>query len=250
MALIQFTCLEITFKLKLDSMKSSSRTLIILILTFVISLNIHAHAWEKDSVAISNYENIAKSIYHSLGNNDLSLEAFSFAYLGYKQLLLKDVLEKKNILTIIDFNKSSKEERLFIIDLQKRIIIHESLVAHGKNSGWDIPKSFSNAANSHQSSLGFYVTGETYMGKHGLSLKLDGLEKGINDNARKRHIVIHSADYVSDSFIHQVGRLGRSFGCPSLPSENYNEIIDLIKERSVIFIYSKQKEYFNKSAFL
>ena len=135
MALIQFTCLEITFKLKLDSMKSSSRTLIILILTSVISLNIHAHAWEKDSVAISNYENIAKSIYQSLGNNDLSLEAFSFAYLGYKQLLLKNVMEKKNILTIIDFNKSSKEERLFIIDLQKRKIIHESLVAHGKNSG-------------------------------------------------------------------------------------------------------------------
>lgn len=231
-------------------MKIFLRTLVIFILSSVVSLNIHANTWENDSSVVSEYNNIAKSIYQSFENNDLSFEAFSFAYQGYKQLLLKEVMEKKNILTIIDFNKSSKEERLFIIDLHKQKVIHESLVAHGKNSGWDIPKSFSNTANSNQSSLGFYVTGETYMGKHGLSLRLDGLEKGINDNARKRHIVIHSADYVSAGFIHKAGRLGRSFGCPSLPSENYKQIIDIIKERSVIFIYSKQKEYFNKSDFL
>lgn len=226
------------------------RTLVIFILSSVVSVEIHAKTWENDSAVVSNYDSIASSIYQSLGNSDLSSEAFSFAYQGYRQLLLEKVMEKKNILTVIDFNKSSKEKRLFIIDLHKQKVIHKSLVAHGKNSGWDIPKTFSNAANSYQSSLGFYVTGETYTGKHGLSLKLDGLEKGINDNARKRHIVIHSADYVSAGFILKAGRLGRSFGCPSLPSENYQEIIDIIKDRSVIFIYSKQLEYFNKSDFL
>jgi hypothetical protein len=157
---------------------------------------------------------------------------------------------RENILTIIDFNKSSTEKRFFIIDLKKQEIIHESLVAHGKNSGWDIPESFSNVINSKKSSLGFFLTGETYTGKHGLSLKLDGLEKDINDNARKRHIVIHSADYVSNLFIDKFGRLGRSFGCPTLPSENYNKIIDLIKNKSLIFIYSNQKEYFSKSEYL
>lgn len=239
-----------TFKLILNSMKIFRRILVILILISVISQNIHADTCDNDSAVTSNYGSIAKSIYLALDNNALSYEAFSFAYLGYKQLLMKEVMEKKDILTVIDFNKSSKKERLFIIDLDKQKVIHESLVAHGKNSGWDIPKSFSNVANSNQSSLGFYVTGETYMGKHGLSLKLDGLEEGINDNARKRHIVIHSADYVSDGFIDKVGRLGRSFGCPSLPSKNYEKIIDIIKEKSVIFIYSKQKEYFNTSHYL
>ena len=124
------------------------------------------------------------------------------------------------------------------------------MVAHGKNSGWEIPKSFSNQSNSYKSSLGFYLTAETYTGKHGLSLRLDGMEKGINDNARKRHIVIHSADYVSYEFTKKIGRLGRSFGCPSLPAKNYNKVIDLIKDKSVIFIYSPQPDYLTKSELL
>lgn len=203
-----------------------------------------------DSLHFSNYDSLAHCIYQSLENRNLSFETFSYAYLGYYQLFLKDAIKKKNILTIIDFSKSSTEKRLFIIDLKKQEIIHESLVAHGKNSGWDIPESFSNVINSKKSSLGFFLTAETYTGKHGLSLKLDGLEKDINDNARKRCIVIHSANYVSDQFIDKVGRLGRSFGCPTLPSENYNKIIDLIKNKSLIFIYSNQKEYFSKSKYL
>ena len=208
------------------------------------------HASGTDTDAMTNYDSLARAIYQNLDTEELTYDAFSNAFTGYQQLISQDLVEKRNIITIIDFNKSSKEERFFIIDLSKQDVIHESLVAHGKNSGWDIPSSFSNKANSYKSSLGFYITGETYKGKHGLSLKLDGLERGINDNARKRHIVIHAADYVSESFAKKIGRLGRSFGCPSLPSENYNQIIDLIKDKSLIFIYSNQRDYFIKSEYL
>lgn len=229
-------------------MNSFNKVFITFLLASIIPLQLFA--WRIDSTRMTSYDSLAEFIYQQLKSEDLSFAAFSNAYKGYHQLLDDNLIEKSNILTIIDFNKSSKDERFFVIDLSKHKLIHESLVAHGKNSGWDIPSSFSNLANSYQSSLGFYITGETYIGKHGLSLKLDGLEKGINDNARKRHIVIHSADYVSESFVEKIGRLGRSFGCPSLPAENYNIIIDLIKDKSLIFIYSDQKDYFNKSAFL
>ncbi len=221
-----------------------------LIFILGISFNTHGFNIKSDSSSLIKYDSITVSLYHALENEDLSLDAFALAYHGYQKLIAEQVVDKKNVLTVIDFNKSSKEDRFFIIDLQKHKIIHESLVAHGKNSGWDIPESFSNMANSFKSSLGFYLTGETYQGKHGLSLKLDGLEKGINDNARERNIVIHSADYVSESFIDKVGRLGRSFGCPSLPAKNYKEVIDLIKEHSLIFIFSNQLDYLRTSKFL
>jgi len=218
---------------------------IFLVPTFTIGATI-----ESDSVGAINYYSRSISIYRSLGTTDLSYKAFYYAYRGFYKLKSMVNDSKKNLLTVIDFNKSSKEDRFFIIDLSKKEILHESLVAHGKNSGWDIPTTFSNLANSYMSSLGFYITGETYFGKHGLSLKLDGLEKGINDNARNRHIVIHAADYVSNQFIKQVGRLGRSFGCPSLPIEHYSEVIDLIKNKSLIFIFSDQKEYLSSSKYL
>ena len=225
-------------------------TFILMLFSFFAGKS-HALCMELDSARFSNYDSLAHQVYKSLlDNRGLSFETFSYAYQGYWQLASEDAIEKKNILTIIDFNKPSTENRLFIIDLEKHTIIHESLVAHGRNSGWDIPESFSNVINSKKSSLGFFLTAETYTGKHGLSLKLDGLEKDINDNARKRHIVIHSADYVSNRFIDKAGRLGRSFGCPSLPFENYDKIIDLIKNKSLIFIYSNQKEYFALSEYL
>ncbi len=192
----------------------------------------------------------AKFIYQSLQNEHLSFEAFQYAFEGYSKFLDRNILEKANIITLIDFDKVSNEDRFFIIDLKNFKILFESLVAHGRNSGDEIATSFSNLANSYKSSLGFYLTGETYNGQHGLSLKLDGLEPGINDNARTRNIVIHSADYVSQSFIEKNGRLGRSFGCPSLPAENYNAIIDTIKGKSLLFIYSGKTDYLNRSEYL
>jgi hypothetical protein len=120
--------------------------------------------------------------------------------------------------------------------MDKNKILFNSLVAHGKNSGDLYAEQFSNKNESFQSSLGFYITNETYIGEHGLSLKLDGLERNKNDNARNRAIVIHGADYVSNDFIKKHNRLGRSFGCPSLPTEVSEKIITTIKNKSCLFI--------------
>jgi hypothetical protein len=170
----------------------------------------------------------------------LSFDIFSTAILGYRQI---DNFRKKNILTIIDYSKPSTEIRFFVIDLENKQLIYKCLVAHGKNTGANVAKSFSNQSQSLKSSLGFFITAETYYGKNGYSLILDGLEKSINDNARSREIVIHGADYVSQKFINEYGRLGRSWGCPALPLEITNEIIDKISEGSCLFIYGVDNYY-------
>jgi hypothetical protein len=137
---------------------------------------------------------------------------------------------------------------MWVIDLEKNIVLFQTLVAHGRNTGEEYAKEFSNQAESFKSSIGFYATGEIYKGKHGLSLKLDGLEKGLNDNARKRAVVIHGADYVSESFIKQNKRLGRSQGCPAVPVEMNEKIINAIKDKSCLFLYhpSAKQEILSK----
>ena len=189
------------------------------------------------------------SIYNELNNSDLKFEVFDYALDGYLRLISQDKLVNSKYLTIIDMNMSSNSKRLFIINMDEKKIEHQSIVAHGRNSGGEFAKLFSNTINSHKSSIGFYKTAETYIGKHGLSLRLDGLEFS-NNNARKRAIVIHSADYASVSFIKKYGRLGRSFGCPALPKENYKEIIQKIKAGSALFIYSSNQNYLENSRFL
>lgn len=188
-------------------------------------------------------------VYESLISKTFSLpskESFIKALEGYYQLNEKGTF-KKPLLTVIDFSLSANEKRLWIIDLSLNEIVHQTYVSHGRNSGNEFAKSFSNIPESYQSSLGFYTTAEPYYGKHGYSLRLDGLEKGINDKARERAIVIHGADYVSESFIAQNGRLGRSLGCPALTQEESKMIIDLIKEKSCLFIYYPSQDYILKS---
>jgi hypothetical protein len=164
------------------------------------------------------------------------LASFTKALKGFYKLKEKGLI-KKDILTLIDFSLSSNVKRLWVIDLASKTILFQSLVAHGRNTGEEFANSFSNAANSLKSSLGFYTTGEVYNGKHGLSLRLDGLEKGINDNARNRGVVMHAADYVSNSFVKNNKRLGRSQGCPAVPVGLSKEIISTIKDKSCLFIY-------------
>jgi len=144
---------------------------------------------------------------------------------------------KKDLLTVIDFSQSSNTKRLWVIDMATQTILLNTLVAHGRNSGDEFATSFSNADSSYKSSLGFYVTGEIYNGKHGESLKLDGLESGLNTNARNRGVVMHAAEYVSEAFIKAHRRLGRSQGCPALPQEITAETINLLKGKSCLFIY-------------
>lgn len=180
-----------------------------------------------------------QTVYENLNANNFALpqiESFSKALLGFYELKKQGIVSK-DILTLVDFSLSSNSKRLWVIDLSTNTVLYHSLVAHGRNTGNEFAKNFSNKAESFQSSLGFYTTGEIYHGKHGKSLRLDGLEKGINDNARNRAVVIHAADYVSESFIKNNTRLGRSLGCPALPAELNDEIITLIQNKSLLYIY-------------
>ncbi len=208
-----------------------------------ISWNTKSYAKEPITDSFSTY---SQNLYKELSIPELRFDVFEFALKGYLKLNENNNLKNSNILTIIDMSKSSKFKRFFIIDIKNKEVIHKSVVAHGQNSGLEFAKNFSNKVNSHKTSLGFYKTAETYFGKHGLSLRLDGLEFS-NSNARKRAIVIHSADYVSNVFIKNNGRLGRSWGCPSLPKKDYNKIIEKIKEESVLFIYYPNQEYLKTS---
>ncbi len=190
------------------------------------------------NTAISIEEEV-ENVYNKLQPQNFALpqlESFSRALIGFYDLKKKGIVTK-DILTLVDFSLSSNTKRLWVIDLSTNKILYNSLVAHGRNTGNEFAKNFSNRAESYQSSLGFYATGEIYTGKHGKSLRLDGLEKGVNDNARSRAVVMHGADYVSESFIKNNSRLGRSLGCPALPRELTSEIIDLIKDKSCLYIY-------------
>ena len=174
-------------------------------------------------------------------------EVVRLAVSGYMNLVEEGKIERGSPLSIIDFSLPSSKERLWIIDPAEGKLLHHSLVSHGRNSGDLMAKKFSNVNSSFMSSLGFYVTGETYQGKHGYSLRLDGVEKGFNDRARERAIVIHGADYANKDFVKATGRLGRSLGCPALPMGLHKEIINTIKDGSCLFIYGKDTNYLSKS---
>jgi len=180
-----------------------------------------------------------------LGDIGLSQDVFDYAIRGVKK-----INPSKPILTIADLSQPSVNKRLYVIDLVKRKLLYRTFVAHGRNSGDLYAHQFSNKMSSYQSSLGFYQTLGTYQGKHGLSLKLQGLESGFNSNALDRAVVIHGADYVSEDFIRKIGRLGRSFGCPAIPYEVHKAIIETIKNGACLFVYSPNKQYLQKSSFL
>ncbi|UQD55082.1 murein L,D-transpeptidase catalytic domain family protein [Flavobacterium sp. K5-23] len=185
-----------------------------------------------------------EAVYNDLHSNQYALpklESFSQALKSFYTLKEKGLVTK-DILTLVDFSLSSNTKRLWVIDLTTNTILYNSLVAHGRNTGEEFANSFSNSNESFKSSLGLYVTGETYNGKHGMSLRLDGLEKGVNDHARARGVVMHAANYVSGSFIKNNKRLGRSLGCPAIPEELKEEIINTIKGKSCLFIYHQSRD--------
>lgn len=192
-----------------------------------------------ETVVNKSIEAKVEAVYNNLATNNFMLpkkKSFTKAMEGYFQLKERGVVQK-DILTLVDYSLSSKVNRLWVIDLKNNIILFQSLVSHGRNSGNEFAAKFSDKPESYQSSLGFYVTGETYYGKHGYSLRLDGMEKGVNSNARARAIVVHGADYVSEKFAQQNGRLGRSLGCLALSQDLTKEVIDTIKNKSCLFVY-------------
>jgi hypothetical protein len=153
-------------------------------------------------------------------------------------------------LTIIDYSKASVEPRLWVLDLQSRTLLYEELVSHGRGSGENLATRFSNTPNSHQTSIGLYVTDQPYVGRNGYSLRLDGLDEGFNDRARERAIVMHGAPYVNASITKSLGRLGRSHGCPAVRAEVARELIDRVKGGSLVFAYYPDAEWLSGSKFL
>lgn len=203
----------------------------------------------KNNILVDGVDSNVENIYNNLRASSYELpkfESFKEALDGFYKLKAQGLVGK-NIITLIDFSLSSNTKRLWVIDLDSSSILIHSLVAHGRNTGDEFAESFSNSAESYKSSLGFYVTAEVYNGKHGKSLRLDGVEKGINDNARNRAVVVHGANYVSDSFIKNNKRLGRSLGCPAVPVAITNELISLIKDKSCLFIYYPSTSYKHSS---
>ncbi len=193
----------------------------------------------KKAVDSMQFLPVMKSAYDSLHLNlrGLSLQAYEYAKMGFDKLLEEGRLVNDSIISIIDFSLPSNKKRLFIIDLKNYKVLHNTFVAHGKNTGTEWATSFSNQHSSHKSSPGFYLTRETYQGKHGLSLRLEGLEAGINDHAYERGIVVHGAGYVSESLANERGFIGRSHGCPAVPDQLSRPIINTIKEGTCLFIY-------------
>lgn len=192
------------------------------------------------------------SIYDSLNLQKLGLsrQAFDYALKGFHFLIEKGKIANNSILSIADFSESSSKKRLFILDLKNYKILFNTYVSHGQNSGTEYARSFSNTPESLQSSPGFYVTKETYNGSKGYSLRLEGEERGINDNALSRGIVMHAADYVNEGLAKNRGWIGRSWGCPAVPTELHQAIINKIKNGTCLFVYTPDKRYISNSRIL
>jgi len=238
-------------------------TILIVILHFpLVSANIKSFAVAKkqsvargslsansDSTVNNNIVNTAALLYEHMQLDVLGLsrQTFDYAMKGFNHLLQTGKLDNGHIISIADFSLPSSKKRLFVIDLEKEEVVFNTYVAHGVNSGAAMANEFSNQPESYKSSPGFYETLHTYSGGHGYSLRLEGLEKGINDNANRRDIVIHGAGYVNENLIKSQGYIGRSWGCPALPENLYKPIINKIKDGTCLFIYSPSKLYLSKS---
>jgi len=224
------------------------RKVIIYLIFILIPVINNARVTETVSEGIVN-EDIYATV--SLSETGLSRDIFNLAIKGLKKLDSDGKLNNPNIVTIVDYSQSSNKKRLYVIDLKNKKLLFNTFVAHGRNTGEEYAKSFSNDEGSYKSSLGFYITEHPIIGSHtGFSLLIDGVEKGFNDHAVQRAIIIHAAEYATENFIKKYGRLGRSYGCPSLPPEMNKPIIDAIKGGTCLFLYNPNKDYISKSALL
>ncbi|WP_276370215.1 murein L,D-transpeptidase catalytic domain family protein [Chryseolinea sp. H1M3-3] len=230
------------------------KTALTIIYAVTLSIAITLSSFQSRAFTAPDFNLITESatLYQAIDPNEHELppyDLFNRALTGYQLLEKAKKLSTKGVLTLIDFRRSANEKRLWVIDLVHKKILFHTLTAHGRNTGDVFARNFSNTPNSNQSSLGFYVTGKTYIGKHGISLKLHGVENGINDKAEARAIVMHGATYVSESYIKQYGRLGRSFGCPAIPMALHKKIITEIAEGTCLFIFYPDPTYVSRTKF-
>jgi hypothetical protein len=196
-------------------------------------------------------EAAANALYDSLELDELGMtkQALVYAYRGQQKLEEEGLVQNPDILTVCDFSQPSDQKRMYILDVKNYKVLVNTYVAHGKNSGLEYAQRFSNRAESLQSSLGFYVTKQTYFGKHGLSLRLAGLEKGFNDKAEARAVVVHGAKYIGKNRL-GAPYMGRSFGCPAVPQQLASKVINIIKDGTTLFIYHPSQQYLHGSTLL
>ena len=180
----------------------------------------------------------------------LRTEVLRLALESSRAAAAKGLVPRPELLTVIDYSIPSTKPRLFTFDLEKRKLLFREHVAHGVNSGGNVPTDFSNHEGSRQTSLGLFITDETYVGANGYSLRLDGLERGVNDMARPRAIVVHGAPYVDADAARKQGRLGRSWGCPAVRDEIARTFINTIRGGSAIFAYYPDRNWLASSRFL
>ncbi|MBN2406447.1 MAG: murein L,D-transpeptidase catalytic domain family protein [Elusimicrobia bacterium] len=233
------------------------RIILSVITTYVLlltapSLNIpsfYSNASVLDLSGIEKYERYMEGLYRDCGlQNMMDFSVFRWAMIGYGNLSSK--IKKKGLIAIVDLTRPSKDKRFFLIDLNDKKVLYNTLAAHGDNSGGVYAKSFSNGFGTRKTSLGFYVTGETYHGKYGYSLRMDGYDDGFNSNARERAIVIHGSEDINEEYISKHGMLKTSGGCPALPAGVSKEIIDRMKNGSCVLLYHDNDEYLRGSAYL
>jgi len=226
--------------------------LIFILSTFLYFSNAQTGLSKERQLALKKAELNIKDLYNELNaaQYDLSFTAFRYAYIGYQTMKKQHRLNNKELFSIIDFTKDCNSKRFYTIDLEKMKIVYYTYVAHGKKSGERMATSFSDAVESNKSSIGFYITGNTYNGGNGYSLMLHGDEKGYNSNLAKRSVVVHAADYANEDYIARNGRMGRSLGCPALPENIYKQVIETIKEKTMIFAYYNDAKYLKTSKYL
>jgi hypothetical protein len=208
---------------------------------------------EVDSVynkAKNNFNDYTLNLYEKVNDTTLNYESFKQGVTGYLNMYKRKEVTVERYLTLIDFTKPSTEKRLYIFDVCEQKLAYKSVVSHGQKSGGLYAEKFSNEQNSHQSSIGFYVTTSTYKSsKYDLALRLDGKEY-TNSRASSRGVVMHGAKYATYEFLEQNGRLGRSYGCPAMPYENFDKVVNWIKNGSCLYIYYPNSYYKRKSKYL
>lgn len=224
------------------------RSFTVVALILLVSSAIVAAAWDD----VSAKANVMFAPEHFAGASLGSLQpgVFELALNAATCAVRAGKVSNPKTLTVIDYSRPSTQKRLWVIDLTTHSLLYEELVAHGQGSGGQTATMFSNQPETHRTSLGLFVTDTTYVGKNGYSLRLDGLDQGINDRARERAIVMHGASYVSRQFVKATGRLGRSWGCPAIRSDIAREMIDRVKGGGLVFAYYPDQQWLKSSKFL
>ena len=209
-----------------------------------------AAAREKTTPRVAGPTPIATSVWTAALLGTIDQHVFDLALGATRCAVRSGAISDPATLTVIDYSRPSTEKRLWVFDLQSHELLYEELVAHGQGSGDNHAKVFSNEPETHASSLGLFLTEDTYVGKNGYSLRLKGVDEGFNDHARERAIVMHGAPYVSEQFVKQNGRLGRSWGCPALREGVAREVIDRVRGNGIVFSYYPDQDWLGSSKYL